>query len=167
MLMGLGWLITGVFVLASFLMPQYEILNEGINGIDLIRMLDKDLSEVAKFIGVFTTFMMYFSLVFAMGTGVVASITGATALLKQRVGTWLPAMIMAMVAFGLHLFTAILLDSGDGEGMAFLTAKFKPEPAWPYYGTMFLFALMGLANLVLNMKGFLAPKPQSELGSSV
>lgn len=141
-------------------MPQYAILNEGINGLDLLRMLSKDMADVARFIGVFTTFMMYFSILFAMVTGVMAIITGVQALMKQRVGTWLPVMIMAMISFGFHLFTVILMDSGDeGAGLAFFTSKFKPEPSWAYWCSMLLFALMGVLNLVLNIQGKLTEKP--------
>lgn len=165
---GYVWLFGGITVLATFFMPLYELIGNGVNGFDLIRALDKDMADVARFIGTFSTFMMYFSVVFGMGAGVYAIVLGILALTKGTVGNWVVPVAISGLSFVFCLFTNILL-SNSSDGPSFLRLdKFKPDPAIGFW----LFAIIHLTIAALvgywGATGkFKQPEPKTILGHDI
>jgi hypothetical protein len=145
---GWVWVLSGSLVLASFFMGQFQILSQSINGIDLIRALNKDSKEMMQFLGEFTTFMMYFSILFAMFLGVWVLIKGVGVLIHGKMGKLRPTFILCLVSVLLHFMTIMLLENGRGSGiMVLVRAKMNLEPAFGYY--LALLEALGVAGSVL------------------
>jgi hypothetical protein len=134
------WAAIGLALIACLFTPLYKVLTAAFNGIDLARVLfEKDISEFARFIGEFTTFLMYVAPLLAAITGVWVLVQGLRALTSGRRIRWAASSALAGSAFIVFLVCQIKLDTPDG---VFFFGKLMPKPAWGFYAEMFLLMIL-------------------------
>lgn len=130
------WAGLGLALLAGLFTPLYKVLTEAFSGPRLVSVLfEKDITEFARFIGEFTTFLMYAAPVLAAITGVWVSLQGARALLFGRRVRWVATAALAASAFIVFFVCEVKLSTPDG---IFFFGKLMPKPAWGFYTEMVL-----------------------------
>jgi hypothetical protein len=130
------WAGLGLALLAALFTPLYKILTEAFSGPRLVTVLfEKDITELARFIGEFTTFLMYAAPVLAAVTGVWVGLQGLRALTQGRAVRWVGPAALAASAFIVFFVCQVKLSAPQG-GLFF--GKLMPKPAWGFYTEMVL-----------------------------
>ena len=127
---GCVWIALGLCLIVTLFLPLYTILNESIQIVDLAKALNKDMVDVAKMIGEFTTFLMYLGPVLSLVCGVWVLVAGVKMAGGGKAGWVLPAVLAGATVL-VYLLCASRLNSKEA-GMFFF-GKFMPEPAYGFY----------------------------------
>jgi hypothetical protein len=130
------WTGLGLTLIACFFLPLYDVLNTHISGLKLLEAFNKDMKEFMRFIGEFTTFLMYAAPLLGVATGVWVSVQGILGLTRGRRFRWTAPAALAASAFFVFLTCAAKLDSPGGT--MFFFGKLMPQPGWGFYLYMVL-----------------------------
>lgn len=158
---GIGWFVWGALGLLSFFLPQYHLVGKGLNGLDLIQAVVKDLSKFAEFIGEFTTFMMYLSLLLLVVSSSLAMYNGLQAIRGTKVN-WQPLMVVGIGCVVSHLLTHFFLNDSSGSGFAAILSKLRPEPSMTFWAMNLLLFFACCATVILGVSGMLTASQQLE-----